>query len=57
MQVTNGRVVISRVLQGLPLQTRVELWVRALEGLVADPPLDASLLEITPTGEVRILRD
>ena len=57
VQLTQGRVVISRVLQGLPIQTRVELWVRALQALVADHLPRASIVEITATGDLRVLRD
>ena len=57
IRLTGGRVVISRVLQGLPIRSRVELWVTALQGLIVDPSPEASILEITPTGELRALRD
>lgn len=51
-----GRIVISRLWQGLPIQRRVELWMAAVEQLLAERP-SAGVLEITPAGELRVLRD
>jgi hypothetical protein len=35
---TRGRVIISRVPQGLPIARRVDVWLRALEPFLARPP-------------------
>lgn len=52
---TAGRIVISRVSQGLPLQARVDLWVGAIESLRVSQ-LRWSVIEVTPAGELRTLR-
>jgi hypothetical protein len=46
-----GAVIISRVPQSLPIRSRVDLWSRALEGFLAEPP-SGRLFELLATGEI-----
>ena len=54
---TGGRVVTSRVLLGTSYTESSGAWVRALQALMADSSPDASVLEVTPRGELRVFQD
>ena len=46
-----GKVIISRVPQSLPIQDRVELWIRTIRDFAAREP-SGNLFEILETGEI-----
>jgi len=50
-EATQGRVIISRIPQRLPIATRVDLWLRALEPFLAQPPA-GRLFDLLADGEI-----
>jgi predicted nuclease of predicted toxin-antitoxin system len=46
-----GWVIVSRVRQGLPIQERVEMWLRGLEAFVAESP-PGTLFELIEPGRI-----
>lgn len=46
-----GAVIVSTVRQGLPIQSRVQIWSAAGEGFVAHRP-EGTLFELLETGEI-----
>jgi len=48
---TAGLVVISRVPQGLPIERRVEIWLRAVVSFMAAPPA-GRLFDLLASGAI-----
>jgi hypothetical protein len=48
---SRGRVIISRVPQGIPIAKRVDLWLRALEPFLEQPP-SGRLFDLLADGDI-----
>ena len=46
-----GKVIISRVRQGLPIKQRVEIWFHAIHGFMVRMPSE-KLFDLLETGEI-----
>ncbi|TLY22341.1 MAG: hypothetical protein E6K68_03245 [Nitrospirae bacterium] len=46
-----GKVIISRVRQGLPIEQRVEIWFHAIHGFTVRMPSE-KLFDLLETGEI-----
>jgi predicted nuclease of predicted toxin-antitoxin system len=46
-----GRVIVSRVRQGLPIRERVEMWLRSLDAFVMERP-PGILFELIEPGRI-----
>jgi hypothetical protein len=54
LPIQGGKVIISRIPQGLPIEHRVDLWLRALQRFVETQP-EGFRFEISEDGELQRL--
>lgn len=52
--VHGGKVIVSRVRQALPIETRLEIWLQALEQFLQAPPSE-NLFELQESGHIAAL--